>query len=915
MIETANGSRNEVTVILLGHDQADHCARALHYYRLAGVPCLEAQSADPAGLEALLAQLSTPFVCLALDADFVLGAALEQAARCLHAQPQVVAAQGHALAYSPGNSQLTYHKVGAAFAGEGEGEKGALHRLRRYADAEQQAWRAIVRVATLRSALAMLPQDLDAAGWRVALSCAILLQGTVQHLEQTDVICESQPDDAAAAVREERLVHAVRVLRQWDEQHAGVCAGDDGFEVLNRFVRGTWGQGELPLLFTSKWSSVIDDPERVFAPRQYVELPYYNAALFDRLSEVEFLCHAWPTGERHRHALEGVWVRQHALLQVHPNDTRESLQERYWQALGLGLFNLQVCRRLEPTLTGGDNTHHAREMGDWIARLLQVPGIASRDDLAGTPSGQVLAAIEAATPDAAARVRVLAHLGEHPAPQIAFIVLDLENDDLALQATFDSLLATGLRNFKLVVLKGGKPPAITTPRDTLHFIQVSEGNWASHLNQVVRQLPSEWLLLLEAGDVLLGGGLLRLAVELGQAPACQAIAADEVQRDEDGRMFAVRRPGSDLDLLRSQPGLMSQHWLVRRQAVLDLEGYNGSDPHALEYDLLLRLVEQHGAGCLAHMDDYLVISRQPSATLAEQARKVLNRHLTQLGYRAQVGDQGSAGLTIDFRHSATPLVSILLAGEGDAARLQACLTGIFQRTRYPRYEVLVALAAQDTAAQTEALQAFGSRLRVVAGEAGASRAQLLDLAARESRGDYLVLLSEHCQVITPAWLESLLNEAQRPEVGVVGASLWAADGTLVHAGFELLAGPQVHAPWQGLSFEGLASARWPLAVRSCPAVSDACLMVSREAFEHCGGLQGLEGAGIDLCLACAQAGLMVVWTPRAQLLARDLPALADALPGLLATRWPQAFHAQLHLDRPVGEQAGSDGPQWLTLLG
>lgn len=429
-------------------------------------------------------------------------------------------------------------------------------------------------------------------------------------------------------------------------------------------------------------------------------------------------------------------------------------------------------------------------------------------------------AIIAATPDEGARQRVLAHLAEHPSAQIAFVVLDLENNDEALQATFDSLLASGLRNFKLLVLKAGKAPAITTPRDTLHFIQVTESNWVTHLNQAIRQLTSEWLMLLQAGDVLLGGGLLRLAVELVQAPACQAIAANEVQRDDDGRLHSVVRPGADLDLLRSRPGLMSHHWVLRRKAVLDLGGYSEAYSEAIEFDVLLRLVETQGTASLAHMDDYLVIGRQASPALATHAQKVLSRHLTQLGYRGHVSEQGAAGLALDFRHGTTPLVSILLAFEGDVAQLRACLTAVLQRTRYPRYEVLISCADAPFDANDSVLEAFAGRARLVVADRGASREQLLGLGANAARGEYLVLLSERSRVITPAWIEGLLNEAQRPEVGIVGASLlYAADATVAHAGYELVAGPEVFSPWQSLSLAQVGKEQWASSVRGCAAVS------------------------------------------------------------------------------------------------
>jgi hypothetical protein len=893
MIDTAIGSRNDVTVVLLGEDQAHSRVRAQHYYQQAQVPCvafdLPPGSSSAGFVQALaecLAGLATAYVVLALDTDFVLASSLDNAAACLHAQPGVVAAQGQLLGYRPASGKVEYYRVGSAFAPALA--ETATARLLQYAQSGQQAWRAVMRVSTLQAVLMALPDSLDAPAVRVAMSLAVLAQGPVAHLAQTDVVSEHEPAGYSPVEREERLTQLVRGLRQWDAELYRLCGDEQGFTALNRFVRSTYDLSAASLIFTSSWRSVIDDPERLFEPHQDVQLPYYNGALFARLTELEFLCHAWPTSPQQQRALEGIWVQQRDLLQAHPNDTAESLSHRYWQALALSLFNREVCHLLLSTLDRAEEAAHVRELTDWLARLEQVPGIHEQCRLQGTPSGQVIDAIAAATPDEAGRQRVLRYLAKHPAEQIAFVVLDLENDDQALQATFDSLLASGIRNFKLLVLKAGKPPAITTPRDTLHFIQVSDSNWVNHLNQAVRQLPSAWLMLLSAGDVLLAGGLLRLSVELVDAPACHAIAANEVQRDSQGRLHSVERPGADLDLLRSQPGLMSRHWLVRRQAVLDLGGYSETCREALELDLLLRLVEAQGLSSLAHMADYLVIGEQGGSALDEEAAKVVGRHLTQLGYRAQVKIQANEGLSIDYRHSSTPLVSVLVASEGDASQLQACLRSVLQRTRYPRYEVLVVCAEHEVAA----LQPFAGKVHVLVGQPGGSRSQWLNLAASQARGAYLVLVSERSQVITPAWIEALLNEAQRPEVGVVGACLEGGDTALLHAGYALLQGPQVASPWQGMKPLASAEARWPLAVRGCQAVSADCLMVSKEVFEHRAGLQVAQGADIDLCRAVVEAGQLVVWTPQARLLLSALPEADRALVQALFDRWPSAFSEQ-----------------------
>ncbi|OOW03498.1 glycosyl transferase [Pseudomonas sp. MF6396] len=928
MTDNATGLGKDVTVVLLGHEEQGYRERALHYYKTQGLACAVVEHASSnltgdactQGLQALLSQLATPFVSLALDTDFVRVQALEAAAEHLHAHPQCQLAQGYVLGHAPGSKQVAYHKIGDALdATVGENARVAIEQ---YAASGQSAWRALVRGPTLQAVLATLPAGLDFDTWLVVVSYSMLGQGALKRLDQTDALVQYAESRLSQVEREEQRVRAVRVLRQWDADHLRLCADDEGFTVIDRFVGATQGGVATDLLFTSTWSGMNAAPERRFEPRQFVELPYYNAPLFEVLTGLEFLLHAWPVGQAHRQAVEGTWVSQFELLREHPNDTVDTLRARYWQALDLGVFTPEVCRRLLATLVDEDVQADARELQAWLERLDGLPGIDPAAWLRATASGLVQESIAAATPDAATQQRIVAHLSKQRAAQIAFVVVDLEDDNGALQNTFDSLLASGLRDFKLVVLKAGKPPVVTTPRDTLHFIQVTPGNFVSHLNQVARQVPSEWLLLLQAGDLLTVGGLLRLQVELASAPGCLAICANEVQRDSDGRLVSVVRQGGNLDLLRSRPDLMSQHWLVRREAVVELGGYSETYPQAVEFDLLLRLVEHNGLNCLAHMDEYLVIGRGGREGMAQDALSTLNRHLAALGYRGQVNDAGEGQLQIDFRHQSTPLVSILIAADDDLEQLKACVVSVLQRTRYPRYEVLV--ACRDTLADltVAALQGFGGRVKLLAGEHVQSASQLINLAAVNASGEYLVLLSSRCQVVTPAWIEALLNQAQRPEVGVVGARLVDREAAISHAGYELLAGAQVQSPWLGVSTRDSKASLWSGVVRSCAAVSADCLMVRKALFEQCDGLSAEGGADIELCLKAADAGLLVIWAPQAQLLSDQVPMPDAQACQALEGRWPAAFSSRVIIDGRFGVDVsrsvaagGSPVLEWLADLG
>ncbi|MFJ4348205.1 glycosyl transferase [Pseudomonas sp. NPDC089401] len=871
MAMNATRALNDVTVLLLGDVEAGHRQRAIEHYGRLGLRCQVLEPSD--GLVAKLTErvsqvlrhVETPYVVMTLDADFVLAPAVAQAVVALDQQSDCIAAQGFSLGYSAADSVVKYYKMGSgspAVMG-----RDAAARIEHHAAAERQAWRAVVRRSELETSLKGLPVDLDFTGWQLALSYQLLAQGRFVDLMQVDVVCEYLDHSGSTALSDRSRSLAMQTLRAHDECQLRLGGSDAGYELLNRFVVGTAGAICAPLLFTSRWTSVIDDPVREFEPRQYVELPYYNAELFAQLSALELMLHVWPTGKPHRFALEGTWVRQRDLLIEHPNDTPESLKERYWQAQALNLFNVEVNRRLLSTLTAEDERVHARELGGWLSRLEQYQGAGQAASLHDSESGRLLEALARAVPAAPERERLLVELKSRALPQLGFIILDLDDDSTALQATFDSFVASGLRNIKLVVLKAGKSPAITTSSDTLHFVEVSEANWISYLNHTVRQLPSEWMMLLRAGDVLTLGGALRLFQELADGPDCVAICANEIQRDQEGRLVEVARPGCDLDALRNRPDLMAAHWLIRRNVVVGLGGYSETHRHAFELDLLLRLAEQQGLCGLAHMDEFLVIGQAPSPLMLGDAVGTLERHLAVLGYQGRVSVQPEGHLLIDFRHGASPMVSIVLVAGSDAQQLRDCLISIIQRTRYNRYEIVLACSQDNQQVVAAAVPGLGARVRFVIGQAGSAADDLLNLAVGQAQGEHLVVLSQRCKVEAPGWIEALLNQALRPEVGVVGACLLDAAGLLLHAGYDMSISGQLGNHWLGMTADERAKTLWPGIVRGVRAVSADCLMIRKALFEQLDGLAPDQGGDIGLGSRVAASGLLVVWTPEAQLTA------------------------------------------------
>jgi GT2 family glycosyltransferase len=104
------------------------------------------------------------------------------------------------------------------------------------------------------------------------------------------------------------------------------------------------------------------------------------------------------------------------------------------------------------------------------------------------------------------------------------------------------------------------------------------------------------------------------------------------------------------------------------------------------------------------------------------------------------------------------------------------------------------------------------------------------------RGDYLVLLNNDTAILREDWLDAMLNHAQRPEVGAVGAKLLYPDGRVQHAGVVLgLRGPAEH-PFIGESPDAPGYMYRLQVDQDYSAVTGACLMVRKSLYEEVGGL-------------------------------------------------------------------------------
>jgi len=519
--------------------------------------------------------------------------------------------------------------------------------------------------------------------------------------------------------------------------------------------------------------------------------------------------------------------------------------------------------------------------------------------------------------------------GQGGAPHFGILIVDLQGDHAALARTLSSLdsARNNYERLQALVLTSAEKVVSSASRQVL---TVRPDEWITRLNELLAASSFDWCLLLRAGDELTPSGLMMAGLELLTAPDCRAIYCDEMFR-QDGQLAAALRPAFNLDYLLSFPAAMARHWLLRRNVVVAAGGFDPAFEQAAEFELILRLINDGGLDGLGHVAEPLLITEAPALADNAAEQRAITLHLQQRGYQNAVVSSSKPGrYQIDYGHGQAPLVSFLILPGERLEHLQRCVESILENTRYPNYELLLIqqhLQFEEVGSWLSALASLGeARIRVLpAGQEALAPQALLNQAAEQALGDYLLLLSADTAAISEDWLDELVNHAQRPEVACVGAKLLSADGTIARASLILgLEGP-VGKPYVGEPLDAPGYMQRLQVAQNSSAVGHECLLVAKAVFLQLGGLseEGMPWryAGVDLCLKARQAGYLTVWTPFSQVMLDpvDITRGTTAEHDALYARWlpvlarDPAYNPNFSLSQPGGFKLADTALSWRPL--
>lgn len=410
------------------------------------------------------------------------------------------------------------------------------------------------------------------------------------------------------------------------------------------------------------------------------------------------------------------------------------------------------------------------------------------------------------------------------------------------------------------------------------------GHISAASNSALEIATGRFVALLDHDDELSPAALYAVAEEINAHPDADLIYSDEDKIDPQNRRYGPYfKPDWNPDLLVAQNYLC--HLLVlRTEFMRALGGFRVGFEGSQDWDLILRATDRLTPEKIRHIPRVLYHWRAiPGSTaqiieakdyVADTSRRMLTEHFERTGQAVRVEEVGDGYWRTRHQLSEPPpLVSIIIPTRNRVELLHRCVEGILADDTYPHYELIVVDNGSDETTAQEylaGLPARDPRCRVVPYDRPFNYSALNNFAVREhARGEIVLLLNNDMEIITRGWLEELVSQAARPEIGCVGAMLLYPDNTIQHAGVVLgTGGVAGHAFKHFKRDESTHGSRSRL-VQNYSAVTAACLAVKRRVFLEVGGLdeEHLTVAfnDVDFCLKVLRTGLRNLWTPFAEL--------------------------------------------------
>lgn len=385
------------------------------------------------------------------------------------------------------------------------------------------------------------------------------------------------------------------------------------------------------------------------------------------------------------------------------------------------------------------------------------------------------------------------------------------------------------------------------------------GHICAASNSALDLATGEFVALLDHDDLLAPHALAMVVKYLNGHPRARLFYSDEDKVSSDGRRSTPYFKAAWDPELILQRNVFSHLGVYEATLVREAGGFRVGFEGSQDHDLVLRCVRLAGDAAVVHIPHVLyhwrAIEGSTAVRVAEKPYAVdagvraVREMLVATATQAEALEPTPQRPFVQVRYplpEPVPRVQLMVRVSSERAAADALWRALFAQS-LPLL-AHVTLVGCETAAAVE-------RARTLAGDPGAAivfDAQPdMNAALRASDTACVCLLDARIEAFDEGWLEALVRQAMRPEIGLTGPRLGRSGGAWFQSGLVATSQHRAVAARSGATRDDFGYFGVNQLTRTVTALPLDCVVARRAVLIDVASLVGAQNAGADLTLARA----------------------------------------------------------------
>lgn len=470
-------------------------------------------------------------------------------------------------------------------------------------------------------------------------------------------------------------------------------------------------------------------------------------------------------------------------------------------------------------------------------------------------------------------------------PKISILVATFNTKEEYLKEMIDTVVNQSYSNWELCIADGSTNDFVekyvyehySSYGDKIKFQKLDQNYGISgNTNKAFEMATGDYITVYDHDDTLELDCFYEIVKAL-QEYRYDVLYTDEDKFDDSTKMYndPNLKPDFSEDLLRSH-NYITHLFIVNKKIVDEVGYYNSEFDGSQDYDYIFRCVEK--ANAVYHIPRILYHWRMHPESTAQNpenkmycydaGKRAIEAHYKRVGVEAMVEflPKPMYGMyhTI-YSTKDNPLVSILIPNYNHKSILKTCIDSLYNVNTYKNFEIVIVennSTEKEIFDYYEELKKQHDNIQVVTYKGEFNYSRINNFGMKYTKGDYVLLLNNDTEVISPTALSEMVGCILRPEVGAVGAKLLYEDDTVQHAGVVI-----GFSGYAGHVNHGINKDDYGYMVRArinCnySAVTAACMMVKKSVFNQVGGFDEqfvVACNDVDLCLKICKEKYLIVY--------------------------------------------------------